>query len=131
MPAKGHVKSGKLRQKKVGVPDSLDEAIVRAAKACGMTESRFMRHVLMQAVGQVPNLPRPKKHRVDDKLLHNANQLLAHLSKIGVNVNQMAKQANSWMVPLKTEELQRAVFRVELAAQAGKAFFAKATDALC
>ena len=130
MPAKGHVKSGKLRQKKVGVSDSLDAAIVRAAEECGMTESRFMRHVLMQAVGQVPNLPRPKKNRVDDKLFHHANLLHTHLVKIGVNVNQVARQVNTWMVPLQPEVAQRMVRRVELAALAAQSFFEKAKGAL-
>ena len=130
MPAKGHVKSGKLRQKKVGVPDSLDAAIVRAAKECGMTESRFMRHVLMQAVGQVPNLPRPKRDRVDDKLFHHANLLHTHLTKIGVNVNQVARQVNTWMVPLQVEVAERMVRRVELASLAAQSFFEKAKASL-
>jgi len=105
MPARGSRKSELLsRRKKVQVSVALEAEIRARATAAGMSEARWMRTVLAAAAGR-GEMPRRKAVSVDDRLLAAINQCWVQLKKLGTNVNQLAHQANTGLVPLTRAEV--------------------------
>lgn len=67
--------------------------IEQAARECGMSVYLVVRHKLLKG-----KFPEPKIARLDIALY-------AELKKIGVNINQLAKHANSGMFPTDVSKL--------------------------
>jgi hypothetical protein len=104
MPAKGSRKPDRLsRRKKVQVSCALEAAIRERAVAAGMSEARWMRLVLEAAVG-LGDGPTKRAVPLNARLLAAFNDCWVQLRKLGTNVNQLAHQANTGMVPLTRAE---------------------------
>lgn len=85
----------------------------------GTTEAQMVRTLVMAAVaGQKPPAPRPEKSRQTDELIAGLNALHVHLRKIGTNLNQIARQANTGLVPVSHHEILAVFHSVQQAAAA-------------
>jgi len=83
----------------------------RLCVAHGTTEAQMVRTLVMAAAAaQKPPAPPPEKARQMDELIHTVNGLHIQLRKIGSNLNQVARQANTSLVPVSRNEIL-AVFR--------------------
>ncbi len=73
-----------------------------------MSDARYLRHLIEKDIGvasPTEKLKRRTESRVArDNLAHEVNVLGLHFRKLGTNVNQLAKQANTGMVPISREE---------------------------
>lgn len=124
MPAKGHVKADRLtHREKVSVTPALSAKLAEKAKACGMTKSRFMRHVLEVAVGERDDRPRARRNVRSDNLSHEVHNLAMHIKKLGTNINQLARQANQGMVPITEAEARYMKNQHQMVLSAAVAFF--------
>lgn len=87
--------------------------------AHGSTEAQMVRTLVMSAIiGQKPPPPRPEKSRQTDELIAGINTLHVHLRKIGTNLNQIARQANTGLVPVSRNEVLAVFHTVQQAAAA-------------
>lgn len=93
------------RRKKVPFTDSEVVRLREEAKAAGMTEAKYMRQAVLACWGETP---KPKRRACHDdlKLTHNIGLLAFQVKKLGTNVNQLAKQANTGLVPVSRAEVQ-------------------------
>lgn len=83
------------------------------------TEAQMVRTLVMAAVaGQKPPAPPPEKTRQMDDLIHHINALHIQLRKIGTNLNQVARQANTGLVPVSRNEILAVFHSVQQAAAA-------------
>lgn len=104
----------KLRTNRVRSYMTDDElaAFKALCAAHATTEAQMVRTLVMAAVaGQKPPAPRPEKARQVDELIAGINGLHIHLRKIGTNLNQIARQANTGLVPVSRDEIL-AVFQI-------------------
>ena len=101
------------------VDRELLQAFRQRALLAGQTDARYLRHLIAEDAGKAvatPPLKRRQMQRVQlDALAHEVNQLGLQFRKIGVNVNQLAKQANAGMVPVTRAEAVRAMTQLDLA----------------
>lgn len=87
--------------------------------AHGTTEAQMVRTLVMAAVaGQKPPTPKPEKARQIDELIAGINALHVQLRKIGTNLNQIARQANTGLVPVSRNEILSVFHTVQQAAAA-------------
>lgn len=85
----------------------------------GTTEAQMLRSLVMAAVaGQKPPAPRPEKARQVDELIAGINGLHIQLRKVGTNLNQIARQANTGLVPVSRNEILAVFHTVQQAAAA-------------
>lgn len=75
------------------------------AAACGMTKARYIHDVVVASWTSAPP-PRPKRGTDKSKLVAELNVLAWQIGKLGTNVNQLAKQANTGMVQVSRAEIQ-------------------------
>jgi len=111
----------KLRTNRVRSYMTDDElkAFKALCAAHGSTEAQMVRSLVMAAVaGQKPPAPRPEKSRQTDDIIASLNALHIHLRKIGTNLNQVARQANTGLVPISRNEILSVFHTVQQAAAA-------------
>lgn len=98
----------KLRTNRVRSYMTDDElkAFKALCAAHGTTEAQMVRTLVMAAVaGQKPPAPKPEKSRQIDELIAGLNGIHIQLRKIGTNLNQLARQANTGLVPVSRNEV--------------------------
>jgi hypothetical protein len=115
MPAKGHKKRN-AQTCRIGIRCTEKEfrAISKRADACGLTVSEYLRslakwHVKEKAVEEAPKV---RLARVGEAQMAKLMPLLTELTRNGNNLNQLAKQANTGMVPVTRTELRDVLGRL-------------------
>ena len=126
MPPKGFVKPEPVdRRLKVGLRASdYDRVSARAADA-GMTVAAYVRHLVAMDLGQASAPAKPRTDRRTMELLAEVHMLAMQVKKIGTNVNQMARQANTGFVPLTVPEMRVMQAQVAAAMESAVALFDK------
>lgn len=119
MPAASYRKSNPLnRRVSTNLDGKLHAALVARAEAVRMSDARYLRHLVEKDLGvasPTEKLKRRTEARIaQDKLAHEVNVLGLHFRKIGTNINQLAKQANSGMVPISREEALYMMNQIQL-----------------
>lgn len=119
MPAKDTRKANPLEHRlSTNVDEALHAAFLERAKAAGLSDASYLRHLIAVDAGaaSAADLKRRNLKRVSlDNLAHEVNQVGLHIRKVGVNVNQLAKQANSGMVPISRDEAVHMMSELQLA----------------
>ena len=128
MPAKGTTKAAPAltARKKVGLTREEAAALARKAKSCGMSESKFMRHLVLVSLEQKEKPPARKRRAVANELTVEIHTLALQAKRIGTNVNQIAKQANTGLVPVSRAEIQYVLNQLQMLVSAGVAHIEKA-----
>ena len=107
MLAKGHETPVRLsRRIKAAFTHVEALGLTADAKACGMTQAKFIRALVLSGRGDTTHKPKRKRNRDADKLADEIHLLAMQVKKLGTNVNQMAKQANAGMVAIGRAEVQ-------------------------
>ena len=114
MPVKGSSKANKLSAR-AKASFSPDEAVRlrQEAKACGMTQAKYIRAAVLGGWGEVQK-PKRRKYRQADQLVHEISLLNLQLKKLGTNVNQLARQANTGLVAVTRSEAEYLMNRVQV-----------------
>lgn len=83
------------------------------------TEAQMMR-ILMKAAlaGQNPPAPKPEKTLKFEALITQLNAAHVQLARVGTNLNQIARQANTGLVPISRNEILAVLTSVQNAARA-------------
>ncbi len=127
MPPKGFVKPEPVDQRlKVGLSASDYAAISDRANAAGMTTAAYVRQLIAFDIGRAKAPPKPRSDANALALLAEVHLVAMQIKRIGVNVNQMARQANTGMVPLTVPELRVMQAQVAEAMTRAVALFDKA-----
>lgn len=109
MPARGHRKKDRLDTTlRVRLTQQQHADVHALAEFCGVTASDLMRDLLDQALAGAGTIRPPKPARNRQKQLRGVeiHELAMQVRKLGTNVNQLARQANTGMVPVSRAELQ-------------------------
>lgn len=93
-----------LKRKFRLTPDDA-ERLRSAAKAAGLHQHEYVRSAVMASITGVPG-PRPKKTAATNHLAVEIARLAFQVGKLGNNVNQLARQANTGLVPLTRAEIE-------------------------
>ena len=106
MPVKGFQKPAPLdrRVKVQFTVEQLAQVDERAA-ACGVPTARYLRELALHDAGLQQKPPKPSSTRDAMLQLAEIHQLAMQVKKLGVNFNQLARQANTGMVPLTRNEI--------------------------
>lgn len=109
MPARGTRKSNPLTHRlSTNVDGKLLSAFHARAVATNMSDAQYLRHLIetdTAVTQQTPMLRRRSQQRMQlDGLAHEVNRLGIDVRKVGVNINQLAKQANTGLVPISRGE---------------------------
>lgn len=121
MPAKATRKANPLTCR---VSTNLDQKLMQSfriqAEVSGLSDAMYLRRLVENDVGVVrqatPALKRAQLQRAQkDALAHEINLAGLHIRKLGVNVNQLAKQANTGLVPISRAEAVHMMTQIELA----------------
>lgn len=108
MPAKGTHKRDPLdRLVKTRLTEDQAIALAELAKSCQMTRARYVRQLIegaLQGAVQHPK-PRSRAFREREQLACAVNALGLQAKRLGNNVNQLARQANTGLVPVKRSEI--------------------------
>lgn len=120
MPAKATRKLYPLANRlSTNVDQKVLEAFREKAVAAGLSDARYLRQLIEADVGSAVAAPALKRRQMQqmhsDALAHEINQVGLLLRKVGVNVNQLAKQANAGMVPITRTEAVHMMTEIELA----------------
>lgn len=86
------------------------------ADAAGMTLARYIRECALAAAGgpDAPKRPSVQRSRKHELTFAEVHELAMQVRKVGVNLNQLAHQANAGMVPLKREEVVYIQNRIQI-----------------
>ena len=107
MPRKGFIKPEPVdRRLKVGLTAAVHDAIQARADDAGMTAAAYVRQLIEIDLGAARKPATARTDRARLALLAEVHQLAMQIKRIGVNVNQMARQANTGLVPLTSAELR-------------------------
>ncbi|MBU2531161.1 MAG: MobC family plasmid mobilization relaxosome protein [Alphaproteobacteria bacterium] len=107
MPPRGFQKPEPLDQRlKVNLTAAEYLAVAGRADAAGLTISGYVRQLIAIDLGQTAKVPKHRTERHTLELLAEVHMLAMQVKRIGVNVNQMTRQANTGMVPLSVSELR-------------------------
>jgi hypothetical protein len=115
MSAKGYKKrTPHCRRIEIRCTEREFNEIGKRADACGLTVSDYLRslaewHVQEKAVEEAP---RVRLARLAEAQMAKLMPLLTELTRNGNNLNQLAKQANTGMVPVKRLALEEVLERV-------------------
>lgn len=112
MPAASYRKRDPLnRRVSTNLDGKLRAAFLARASAAGMSDARYLRHLIEQDAGvasPTEKLRRRTESRIArDNLAHEVNVLGLHFRKIGTNINQMVKQAQLAWQDQKISDSQR------------------------
>jgi hypothetical protein len=106
MPVKGFHKPEPMDHRvKVQFTATQSVLIDERAAACGLTTAAYLRELALNDVGILAKPPKPKRTRDATLQLAEIHQLAMQVKKLGVNFNQLARQANTGMVPLSRNEI--------------------------
>lgn len=91
-------------RKKLFVTADENSLLVKEAKAAGLLQQDYMRQSVVAAM---TNATPPKRKAVVSKneLAHEISMIAFQLKKIGTNINQLSKQANTGLVPITRSEI--------------------------
>jgi hypothetical protein len=104
MPARGHQKSDPVDHRiRVQLTAAQAEQLARLAADAGVSQSEYMRSLLDSA----NKVPKPRRQSGTMLQLVEIHELAMQVKKLGTNVNQLARQANAGLVPLRREEIQQ------------------------
>ncbi|MDX2264114.1 MAG: plasmid mobilization relaxosome protein MobC [Hyphomicrobiales bacterium] len=115
MPAPGHRKPDSLcRRIRVQLSDVEQRRLAAAAKDAGVSQSAYVRALIASATTGAKHPTPPRSKRTAEKLeIAEVHQLAMQVKRLGTNVNQMAKQANEGLVPLRRAEVEDILKRHE------------------
>ncbi|ADP70665.1 mobilization protein [Rhodomicrobium vannielii ATCC 17100] len=108
MPARGYQKPDPVdRRIRVQLTDAQAEKLARLSDGAGVSQSEYMRSLLDGVGAATPKEP-PKPKRASPAMLKlvEIHELAMQVKKLGTNVNQLARQANTGMVPLTRREIE-------------------------
>ena len=88
--------------------------LAKDAADSGMPQARYMHAAVLGLWGEGKK-PKKLPSRVNDATVHQLSALAFQLKKIGTNVNQIAKQANTALVPVSRAEVQYVLNQHQLA----------------
>jgi len=129
MPPRGFQKPEPLDQRlKVNLTAAEYMAVASRADAAGMTISAYVRQLVAIDLGHAAKAPKRRADRHTLELLAEVHMLAMQVKRIGVNVNQMARQANTGMVPLTSSELRVMQSQIAAAMERAVALFDKVLD---
>jgi len=94
-----------VRGPKLSLTDAEHTRLADEAKACGMTQAKYMRQAVTAMWNQTPK-PKRKPGRDVQELTHALSLMAFQVKKLGTNVNQLAHQANAGMVPITEPEIR-------------------------
>ena len=107
MPARGHQKTDPVdRRIRVQLTAAQAERLARLAAGAGVSQSEFMRSLLNSASGVSSKVPKTRRQSGTMLQLVEIHELAMQVKKLGTNINQIARQANAGLVPLRREEIQ-------------------------
>jgi hypothetical protein len=120
MPAKATRKSNPLNLRiSTNVDLKLRKAFLDRAAGAGMSDARYLRYLIEADAGlasPTKSIKRRTEGRVaQDNLAHEVHQVGLHIRKVGTNVNQLSKQANTGMVPITRAEAVQMMQQLQLA----------------
>lgn len=120
MPAKATFKVNPLENRlSTNVDQTLLSSFREKAVAAGLSDARYLRQLIEADAGAGVSTPTLKRRQLQqaqaDALAHEINQVGLQLRKVGVNVNQLAKQANAGLVPISRTEAIHMMTEIELA----------------
>lgn len=126
MPPKGFVKVKPVDQRlKVGLSAADYDAIATRAGNAGMTTAAYVRQLIAVDLGRVPAPPKIRSDTAHVALLAEVHLLAMYVKRMGVNINQIARQANTGLVPLTNPEMRVMQAQVADAMQKAVALFDK------
>lgn len=101
------------RGPKVTFTPSQRERLDAEARLAGLTQSKYMRQCALACWGEAE---KPKPIKAADRIaLTNAIGVLGlQVKKLGTNVNQLAKQANAGLVPIKRSEVEYVLGQLQI-----------------
>lgn len=106
-PAKLHAEpgdKGATVRKKLFLTPAENALLEKEAKAAKLLQKDYLRLAVVAAMTQAP--PPKRKHVVSkNELAHEISMIAFQLKKIGINLNQLAKQANTGLVPITDREI--------------------------
>ena len=106
MPPKGFAKPEPVDHRlKVGLSAADYDAVATRASDAGMTTAAYVRQLVAHDIGRAAP-PKPRNDASTMALLAEAHLVAMQVKRVGINVNQMARQANSSMLPLTIPELR-------------------------
>ena len=124
MPPKGFVKPKPVDQRlKVGLSAPDYEAISVRAQNAGMTTAAYVRQLVAVDIGRVTAPPKPRADANALALLAEVHLLAMQVKRVGINVNQLARQANTGLVPLTVPEIRTMQSQIAHAMQKALAIF--------
>jgi hypothetical protein len=123
MPAKGTRKRNPLDHLvKTRLTSDQADALVELAKSCQMTQARYVRQLIEGALNGALQYPKPRRRdfREREHLARAINALGLQAKKLGNNVNQLARQANTGLVPVERSEIVYTLNQLQLLASAAR-----------
>ena len=127
MPVKGYRKPERIdRRVKAAFTHAEALDLAEKAKACGLTQAKYLRALALAAAGDKSKAPKRKRSLDANRLSHDIHLLGMQVKKLGTNVNQLAKQANTGLVPLTRAEVQYILNQHQLVLSATKAYLERA-----
>jgi Bacterial mobilisation protein (MobC) len=123
MPAKGTHKRDPLdRLVKTRLTEDQATALAELAKSCQMTRARYVRQLIEGALSGAVQYPKPRRRGLRDRehLARAINALGLQAKKLGNNVNQLARQANTGLVPVKRSEIVYTLNQLQLLTSAAR-----------
>lgn len=91
-------------RKKLFLTPAENSLLEKEAKAAKLLQKDYLRLSVVAAMTQAP--PPRRRHVVSkNELAHEISMIAFQLKKIGNNLNQMAKQANTGLVPITEREI--------------------------
>ena len=126
MPARGHLKIDPVDHRiRVQLTAAQAARLTELAANTDMSQSEYMRSLLDSAAhGASP--PKPKRQSGTMLQLAEIHALAMQVKKLGTNINQLAHQANTGMVPLARHEVETMLAQHEQLMLRAIAFIEKA-----
>ncbi|MGD9803437.1 MAG: plasmid mobilization relaxosome protein MobC [Hyphomicrobiaceae bacterium] len=106
--AKNHRKAQPLSERiKVQLTVEQRDILEARAEAAGITLAAYMRQCALVSLGGpgAPKRPPLKRKREQELTFAEIHEMAMQVRKVGINLNQLAHQANSGLVPIKREEI--------------------------
>lgn len=91
-------------RKKLFLTPAENTLLGKETKAAKLSQKDYLRLAVVAAMTQAPP-PRRKAVVGKNELAHEISMIAFQLKKIGTNLNQMAKQANTGLVPITEREI--------------------------
>jgi hypothetical protein len=114
MPARGHQKPDPVDHRiRVQLTAVQARRLAQLADDAGVSQSEYMRSLLDSAGGGAVTAPKPRRQSGPMLQLVEIHELAMQVKKLGTNINQLAHQANTGMVPLTRAEVEHMLARHE------------------